>query len=58
MDIIFQLGIFLVRNSNFRDKYVYPYGYNSQNFNHIEFIHNFRNPKNLTIQGCPYESHG
>ena len=55
MDITFQVGIIMVRSSNFRDKNVYPYGYNSQNFNHIEFIHIFRNPENLSIQGYPYE---
>ena len=58
MGITFQVGIIIERNSNFGDKYVYPYGYDPQNFNHIGFIHMFRNPKNLTIQGYPYESYG
>ena len=35
----------MVGNCNFRDKYVYPYGYNPLNFNHIGFIHIFGNPK-------------
>ena len=37
----------MVRNSNFLDKSVYPYGYNSQNFNHTSLSIFLEIPKNL-----------
>ena len=45
MDITFQVGIITV-NSNFRDKYIYPYGYNSQNFKYMSLSKFLEIPKN------------